>query len=157
MNKLFVIFLLLSVVNVILQTVKSLVTVKCGKLSAAVMNAVAYGIYTVLLVYMNCDLDTATKALVTAGCNFIGVYIVKYFEEKARKDKIWKIECSVKCADADAVAAELEKLNLSFNNVSFGERKTFNIYANTQAETTRAREVIKKYNAKYFISETKSF
>ena len=43
-------FIVLSIVNVILQTVKSIVTVKCGKFSASIVNAVAFGLYTVVTV-----------------------------------------------------------------------------------------------------------
>lgn len=155
--KLFVIFLLLSIANVILQTVKSLVTVKCGKFTAALMNAVAYGLYTVVLVYMNCDLDTATKALVTAVCNFIGVYIVKLIEEKAKKQKIWKIEFTVKHSEINNTIAELEKENLSFNYTVVGEYISFNVFANTQEESKKTNSIIKSHGAKYFITETKNF
>ena len=37
-------FVGLNVVNVIIQTVKSLATVKCGKTVAAMVNALAYGL-----------------------------------------------------------------------------------------------------------------
>jgi len=37
-------FIILNIVNVILQTCKSLATVKCGKFGAALVNAVAYGL-----------------------------------------------------------------------------------------------------------------
>ena len=43
-------FIVLSIVNVILQTVKSIVTVKCGKFSASIVNAVAFGLYTIVTV-----------------------------------------------------------------------------------------------------------
>ena len=45
-------FILLNILNVIIQTVKSLATVKCGKTVAALVNAVAYGLYTIVVVYM---------------------------------------------------------------------------------------------------------
>ena len=55
-TELLIIFIALNIVNVIIQTVKSLATVKCGKTVAAVVNAVAYGLYTVVVVYTVCDL-----------------------------------------------------------------------------------------------------
>ena len=66
-----VIFIVLNVLNVIIQTVKSICTIKCGKLMASFVNALAYGLYTVVLVYMSCDLTTWTKALIVAVCNLI--------------------------------------------------------------------------------------
>ena len=84
--KLLIIFVVLNVLNVIIQTVKSICTIKCGKVSAALINAVAFGLYTIVLVYMNCDLNLFTKAGIVALCNLIGVYVVKLIEEKMRKD-----------------------------------------------------------------------
>ena len=90
--KTFVIFVVLNILNVILQTVKSLLTTKGGKYSASIMNAVAYAVYTVVLVYMTCELSTVSKALIVGGCNLVGVYIVKSIEEKKQTRKIYKIE-----------------------------------------------------------------
>ena len=84
MNTLLLTFILLNIANVIIQTIKSIATIKCGKGVAATVNAVAFGLYTVGTVYMMCELPLATKALIVAGCNLVGVYVVKYFEEKAR-------------------------------------------------------------------------
>ena len=56
-TELLIIFIALNIVNVIIQTVKSLATVKCGKTVAALVNAIAYGLYTVVVVYIVCDLD----------------------------------------------------------------------------------------------------
>ena len=104
--KLFVIFVVLNVLNVIIQTVKSICTIKCGKVGAALINALAYGLYTIVLVYMSCELDLWTKAIVVALCNLIGVYVVKLIEEKMRKDKLWKIELTVKADTAESLEIE---------------------------------------------------
>ena len=80
--KLLIIFIVLNIFNVILQTVKSICTVKCGKTVAAIVNAVAFGLYTVVIVYTNADLPLIQKVLVVALSNLIGVYVVKWVEEK---------------------------------------------------------------------------
>ena len=88
---LFVLFIILNIFNVVIQTAKSIITIKCGKAAAALANAVAYGFYTVVVIYMVSDLPLTYKVCVTAICNLIGVYIVKFGEEIFRKDKLWKI------------------------------------------------------------------
>ena len=103
--ELFWIFVILNVVNVIIQTIKSIATIKCGKLSAAVINAVAYGLYTIVVVYMVCDLPLWLKATVIAVANLIGVYAVKLIEEKKRKDKLWKVEAQVGFGNFKTVVA----------------------------------------------------
>ena len=86
-EKLFITFVILNIINVIIQTIKSLATVKCGKIVASIVNAVAYGLYTVVVVYTVCDLPLWLKVVVVGVANLIGVYVVKLIEEKSRKDK----------------------------------------------------------------------
>ena len=43
-------FIILNVVNVLIQTVKSICTVKCGKVVASIVNALAYGLYTYVVI-----------------------------------------------------------------------------------------------------------
>lgn len=155
MNKLLVIFILLSVANVIIQTVKSLVTIKCGKGLASIVNAVAFGLYTVVIVYTNADFPLWEKVVITAFVNLVGVYLVKLIEEKLRKDKLWKIEVTVLNSVTDEFENALKGVDLPHNFIEIGNYTIFNIYCETQADSTIAKGIITKYNAKYFASETK--
>lgn len=156
--KLLVLFIVLSVVNVILQTFKSLATVKCGKVGAALVNATAYGLYTVVLVYTNADFPLWEKVLVTAVCNLVGVYIVKAIEEKARKDKLWKVETTVNSNDTFNVRLALRDAGLSYSVISTNtkERSVFNIYCPTKKESEKVKEILGNFDAKYFVTESKS-
>lgn len=154
---LFWIFVVLNVVNVIIQTVKSIATIKCGKVSAAVVNAVAYGLYTIVLVYTVCDLPLWLKALVVAVANLVGVYVVKVCEEKARKDKLWKVEATVVSSHTDNLHKALKDVGLSHNFIKgVGVYDVFNIYCETQADSTKAKAILNTYKAKYFVSESKT-
>ena len=82
------IYLILNILNVIIQTIKSLVTVKCGKTIAALINGIAYGLYQIILVYAICDLPLYVKVISVGLCNLIGVFIVKFIEEKLEKTKL---------------------------------------------------------------------
>ena len=156
--KLLVLFIVLSVVNVILQTFKSLATVKCGKVGAALVNATAYGLYTVVLVYTNADFPLWEKVLVTAICNLVGVYIVKAIEEKARKDKLWKVETTVNSDDTFKVRLALRDAGLSYSVISTNtkDRSVFNIYCPTKKESEKVKEILSNFDAKYFVTESKS-
>ena len=154
--ELLIIFITLNIVNVILQTVKSLATVKCGKVAAAIVNAVAYGLYTVVLVYTMCDLPLMWKASIVALCNFIGVYVVKLIEEKARKDKLWKVEATVTADQAEKVKWQFENRNIPYNYIDIGKYVIFNAYCQYQFESAKVREILNEYNAKYFVSESKT-
>ena len=152
---LIIVFVLVNIVNVIIQTIKSLVTVKCGKNAAAIINAIAYGFYTYVIVLTVCDLPLWLKIIVVGSCNLIGVWVVKFFEEKARKDKLWKVEVTVNPLEAPALIEEAKAKDLPFNYVDVNKYYLFNFYCPTQADSTVIKNMLVKYNAKYFVSESK--
>lgn len=89
-------FALCTAVNVILSTIKSILTVKGGKLSASFINALTYGFYSYVIVLTSADgMPIWLKMAITAVCNFVGVYLIKWIEEKARKDKIWQLSITI--------------------------------------------------------------
>jgi hypothetical protein len=153
-EKLFITFVILNIVNVIIQTVKSLATVKCGKTIASIVNAIAYGLYTVVVVYTVCDLPLWLKVAVVGVANLIGVYVVKLIEEKSRKDKLWKIEATVK---ESACYEELCKIGISCNCLCVSNGGfIINCFCPTQKESAIVKGILNKYNAKYFVSESKN-
>lgn len=155
--KLFWIFVVLNVVNVIIQTVKSIATIKCGKLSAAVINAVAYGLYTIVLIYMTCELNIWLKAAVVAVANLVGVYVVKVLEEKARKDRLWKVEATIPKTYTNALHNDLKIRSIPHNFIAeVGKYTVFNIFCETQKESKIAKILLQQYQAKYFVSESKT-
>ena len=154
--ELLLIFIALNIVNVILQTVKSLATVKCGKVAAAIVNAVAYGLYTIVLVYTMCDLPLMWKASIVALCNFIGVFVVKLIEEKARKDKLWKVEMTLPPEHAEKVHTMLQLVGIPHNYINIEKYVLFNCYCATQAESARVKTIANDFEAKYFVSESKT-
>lgn len=151
------VFLALNVVNVVIQTVKSIVTINGGKMSAAVINAVTFFIYTFCVVYMNADgLGLVWKALIIGVINFVGVYVVKLIEEKSRKDKLWKVEATVSREVALDLVRKLKANDLPYNYVDINKYYLFNVYCATQAQSAKVKEVLNTYNAKYFVSESKT-
>ena len=148
-------FIVFNILNVIIQTVKSIATIKCGKTSAALINALAYGLYTYIIVLTNCELTLWVKCLVVALANFVGVWVVKLVEEKARKDKLWKVEANVLTEVATQVEAELTLSDISHNCQRMTKWSTFNCFCNTQAESAKVKAILEEYNAKYFVSESK--
>ena len=154
--KLLIIFIVLNVVNVIIQTVKSIATIKCGKTMASIVNAVAYALYTVVVVYTMCDLSLWLKALIVGLANLVGVYVVKLIEEKSRKDKLWKVECTIPAEQALYLCYDLkEKVPFNCYEVNESDYVVFNIYCSTQAQSSYVKDVLKVRNAKYFVSESK--
>ena len=154
--KLLILFIVMNIVNVVIQTIKSIATIKCGKTAAALINALAYGLYTYIIVLTNCDLPLLAKCLIVAGCNFVGVWVVKHFEEKARKDKLWKVEATIPVEVAEKVKRDLKANCLPHNYIDIERYYLFNVYCENQEQSKVAKVVLDYYNAKYFVSESKS-
>ena len=155
--ELLILFVVMNVLNVIIQTVKSICTIKCGKAVAAIVNAVAYGLYTYIVVLTMCDLPLLSKCLIVAGCNFVGVFVVKFIEEKARKDKLWKIEATVFDPYTKSLHCDLTAEEIPCNYIpKIGKWSVFNIYCDSQEKSKKVKILLEKYNAKYFVSESKT-
>lgn len=146
-------FFILTILNVILSTVKSIITVKGSPIVAAIVNAIYYGFYNVVLIYTVADFPMWQKVAVTFICNLIGVFIVKWFEAKSRKEKLWKVEVTVPHKYLKAVHFDLREIPHSYIDIE--KYAIFNFYCATQKESTKVKEIIKQYDAKYFVSETK--
>ena len=150
-------FIIFNILNVIIQTVKSVATIKCGKGIAALINAVAYGFYTYIVVLTMCDLPLLWKALIVALCNLVGVYIVKWIEEKARKDKLWLVKITVPAAKFQDVKIALDGYNIPFTYYDVKKYIVFNTFCETQKETNLVTDLCKKHNGKAFAAENKLY
>ena len=154
--ELLILFIVMNVLNVIIQTIKSICTIKCGKAVAAIVNAVAYGLYTYIVVLTMCDLPLFAKCLIVAGANFVGVFVVKLIEEKARKDKLWKVEMTVPKKHFEEVCAALRIAKVPYNYVDIEKYVLVNCYCATQKDSANIKEFMKNYDVKYFVSESKT-
>lgn len=148
-----ILFIVCTAVNVVLSTIKSLATINGGKFVAAFCNAVTYGFYTYVVILTTIDgISTVEKMLITFACNFVGVYIVKLFEEKARKDKLWKIEATF---DKEYLDIIHKSVAIPHSYIDIGSHVIFNFYAENQRQSAIVKDVVNKYHGKYFVSESK--
>lgn len=148
-------FALCTAVNVILSTIKSILTVKGGKFSASFINAITYGFYSYVIVLTSADgMPIWLKMAITAVCNFVGVYLVKWIEEKARKDKLWKVELTVPTKYTNTIDFDLHDVPHSYIELS-DKHTLFNFYCATQKESAKVKAIANQYEAKYFVAESK--
>ena len=155
--KLLIIFIVLSIVNVIFSTIRSIATIKGGKMLASLTSGGYFAFYNVMLIYTVMDFPMWQKCIITFGCNVVGVWIVKYLEMKMQKDKLWKVEATIPSNYTDKVAEALALCNISYNNFgTAGGDTIFNIFCETQAQSLDVKNILKIYKAKYFVSESKT-
>ena len=153
--KLIIIFIVLSIINVIFSTIRSLVTIKGGKATASLISGGYFAFYNIMLLYTVADFPMWQKCVITFVCNVVGVWLVKFFEEKARKDKLWKVEATVKPVEAHEIKTFCKVNGVPFSYIDIDKYVIFNFYCATQKESTLIKTVLNEYDAKYFVSESK--
>lgn len=155
--KVIVIFAIATIINVVLSTMRSLMTIKAGKWVASIMNAVCYGFYTWVVVLTVSNFDLWLKITITAVANFLGVWVVKFIEEKSRKDKMWKVEMALPKGghNPDAVKKILEQCDIPCNYIEVGSWYMFNCYCMHQRHTEIVIETATANDGKYSAYESK--
>lgn len=157
MTKLLMIFIGLSIVNVVFSTIKSIITIKGGAFAASLISALYYGYYNIVLIYTVADFPLWQKVAVTFGCNLVGVFAVKYAEEKSRKDKLWKVEATVDTMEeAKEIISLLKEKRIPCNYVDINRYVLINCYCATQKQSAGVKNILDLYNAKYFATESKN-
>lgn len=150
-----ILFFVLTIINVIFSTIKSIVTINGSPFVASFISALYYGYYNIVLIYTVADFPLWQKVAVTFICNLIGVYIVKWAEARARKDKLWKVELTIPTKYKDAIDFDLHDVPHSYIELS-DKHTLFNFYCATQADSAKVKAIADDYEAKYFVAESKN-
>ena len=150
------IFAIATVINVTLSTIRSICTIKCGKWLSAISNAVCYGFYPLIVMLTAKDtVSIVVNMAITAVANFVCVWLIKYIEEKGRKDKMWKVEMAIPKEDLGLVVSALNRKNIPCNYVEVGQWVMFNCYCNEQKDTAICVDIAKKLQGKISAYESK--
>lgn len=153
--QLLITFIVFNTLNVIIQTAKSIVTVKCNKYIASIVNAIAYGLYTYIVVLMVCELPLLAKMGIVALTNLVGVFIVKFFEEKSRRDKLWLVKCTIPKDRAELFEEHMSCENISYSKIDIDKHTVFDTYCSNQKSTKIVLETAKICCGKTFATENK--
>lgn len=150
------IFLLLTAFNVVFSTIKSIVTVKGSPATAAAINAGYYAYYNAVVLYTVADFPLWQKMAITFFCNLVGVYVVKLVEQKARKDRLWRVEMTVPFQHTNAIHNDYRLKDVPHNYIEgVGKYTIFNFYCATQKQSLAVKTVASEYEAKYFVAESR--
>ena len=146
-------FTLATIVNVSVSTIRSICTIKCGKWLSALTNAICYGFYPLIVMLTAKDtVDIITNMCITAVANFICVWIIKYVEEKARKDKLWRIDLTIPAEETAFIHRKLA--NIPHNYIECGPKTVFNCYCATQKESAEVKTLAVAIGGKYSAFES---
>ena len=149
-------FIVLSIVNVVFSTVRSITTIKSGKTVASLISGGYFAFYNIMLIYTVAEFPMWQKCVITFVCNVIGVWIVKAVEERMAKEKLWKIEMTIEPEYKAKLIQALTAFEIPFNYIDVEKWLIFNIYSETRDESAFVKQIADECNAKYFVSETKA-
>lgn len=146
-------FMSVQFVNVVLNTLKTIITSRGKKIPAAIINAITFGFYT-LVVALTANLTNLwVNMIITIITNLIGVYFSIWLLEKIRKDKLWEITATVN-QNYYKVANELHDELIPYTMIKDSTGYyVFNIYSSNQYHSKKIKEILTKYNAKYIVHQ----
>lgn len=148
-----IIFFLCSLINVMLSTLKTILTVKASKGIATLINAITYGFYAIVVKQL-ASLDLITTVSVTIITNIIGVYVSMWLLEKVKKDCLWKISITTK---DKTLLNKIENFGIEYtiNPVEYKKNTYYSIevFSENQKDSAIIKNILNEYNVKYNITE----
>ena len=110
-----IVFIICQLINVALNTIKTIIMHKEEKISSSIINAITYGFYAIIVIMTASSLPLWITILITAITNLIGVYGSMWVLEKFKKDSLWEITATTDRKNLDRVREYLNILKISHN------------------------------------------
>lgn len=153
--KMIILFSALTILNVVIQTIKSLCTVKCSTKVSACVNALAYGLYTFVIFYTTADgMSLWLKALITAIANLIGVVVANnLFDRMFSHEVQWKVEVSVPSVVSPFFEDKMKEKKLEWYKCGDNIKWTAYAVFCPNKNASRALNEIMPQDAKYNVVE----
>ena len=148
-----IIFTVCSLVNVILSTMKTILTVRSTKVVASIINAVTYGFYAIVVKQL-ASLDLTITVIVTIATNLIGVYLSMWLMDKMKKDCLWKISVTTK---DKSIVKKIENFDIEYTLSPIQYKKetyySIEIFSKNQKDSTIIKNILNEYKVKYNVTE----
>lgn len=148
-------FFILNLINVILGTMRSILTVKSTPFVSMLINTVSYTFYAGIVKLVSGQ-DMVVVLVTTALTNIIGVYIARFVLDKFKRDRLWRITATLvkgRRTDSAQIINELKKYNIEYNMNDIGRSIVFDIFSKTQGESALLKEILNKPDVKYHVIE----
>lgn len=153
----YVTFIICSLINVVISTLKSIITIKGSKFSAATINSISYAINTVVIVFTASDFALWVKVIISATTNFIGVYFGIWVLDKfKKKKKVWEIVATIKNKNISCVEQQLNAIPgviFNFVEASGGKYTIYYIYTHSKDESKQVKDILVMHDAYTMVHE----
>lgn len=151
-------FFLLQLVNVVLSTLRSVLTVNASPAVASVFAAISYTFYNIIVKLITSQ-DMVIIILVTFITNLIGTYIGKMIYKKSQKDKLWIYTATMKTknVDVDNIMKMLKIADIKYVYTVLEEDVMYSmqVFAPTAGHSTLIQAMFADYGIKYYVIEAK--
>ena len=148
-----IIFTVCSLVNVILSTMKTILTVRSTKVVASIINAITYGFYAIVVKQL-ASLDLTVTVIVTIATNLIGVYLSMWLMDKMKKDCLWKISITTK---DKSIVKKIENFDIEYTMSPIQYKKeiyySIEIFSKNQKDSTIIKNILNEYKVRYNVTE----
>ena len=151
-----ILFFVCQLINVALNTAKTIIMHKEEKISSSLINAITFGFYAIIVVMTASALPLWITIAITVVTNLIGVYGSMWLLDRWKKDSLWEITATVKeTPSAEYVRYYLDKEDISYNEIGLLNNKgyVFHIYSETQEQSGYVKKVLDGIGAKYIVHE----
>ena len=157
-----VLFVVCQLINVALNTAKTIIMHKEEKISSSVINAVTYGFYAIIVVMTASALPLWITIVISALTNLFGVYGSMWLLDRFKKDSLWEIVATVQNTEMDNykqfIDLVLTREHISFNCIGTNKQGeyVYHIYSENQKQSAIIKKVLSGgTNAKYIVHEEK--
>ena len=151
------IFFICSLINVALNTLKTIIMHKEEKVSSTIINAITYGFYAIIVVMTASALDLWITMLITILANAIGVYGSMWILEKFKKDSLWEITATTDRNNIEEIREYLNVCGIAHNYNLVDNYKNskvvFRIYSENQKQSEEIKYILDKVGAKRIVHE----
>lgn len=148
------IFVVCSLINVILSTLKSVWTVTASKTTAVLINTITYGFYAIVVKQL-ASASVLVGVLVTVATNLVGVFIAMTIIEKVKKDSLWRINATV--SKNTNIIDKLKAFDISYatSEITYKDKSylSLDIYSRNQKDSLIIKKIFEQYKIKYTITE----
>ena len=149
----YLLFFVCQLINVVLSTIKSVITIKGTKLMASIFSAVNYGFNTYIIKVI-ADVELYVAVIVSVVCNLLGVYLGMLITDKMRKEQLWKITVTVPTEKMSEFKKELSDNQIDFiaYETSWKHYKVVDIFSKHKSTSKTVKRIFANYDVKYTIS-----
>ena len=146
-------FILLQVINVILSTIKSIVTIKGNKWGTIIANTIYFGVYTAVLKQLTGLTSVPLLVVVTMLANFFGTWIGLAITEKLRKADLWIIKTVIKIEYIKEYKKALNEAGIKYISyqTTWDEYTAIDIFSESRTQSKKIKEILLNFKAKYSI------